>query len=483
MSHYAGADRRTLLKGAGGLLLGSLIAPGDTAALERDAEEVRPLPARNHTLIRNAYVMTMDAAGDLPNHDIRVEHGEIAAIGKDLPSEGAQVINGDGCIVLPGFVETHWHMWTTMVRGVNGTNAIDGYLAATTTVSTAYTAQDMYLSALLSAAEAINAGMTTVHDWCHNVQNLDFALADIKALQQSGLRARFSYGPTRTTPLTRPIDIASVEKLHSDWPAHSSGGLIHLGIAWRGVQGAFTENGRSETRMLDASVWKTEYDAAARMGLPLTMHLNDKGHVAALARLGLLNRDLQLIHCLVATPDEVAAIAAAGTNVCFAPFVEVKSVEGAIPIAEFSEKGIPIGLSIDSSPLAGSTDMFAAMRLTVNVPALRSRREYRLPSRRALELATIEGARTLGLGDQSGSLVKGKRADLIMVRTDDANMAPFIDPAFMLVNQAQPANVDTVMVDGRILKRAGKLTALNVHGLAIAVSDASRALRTRARLS
>jgi cytosine/adenosine deaminase-related metal-dependent hydrolase len=124
--------------------------------------------------------------------------------------------------------------------------------------------------------------------------------------------------------------------------------------------------------------------------------------------------------------------------------------------------------------------MFAIMKTVQGLENGRAESENKITARRVLELATIEGARSMGVDDKVGSLKAGKRADLIMVSTRAANLGVFGDPAVMLVTAAQPANVDTVMVDGRILKRNGKLTHLNVDRIAKEAGQANAALRKRA---
>ena len=130
--------------------------------------------------------------------------------------------------------------------------------------------------------------------------------------------------------------------------------------------------------------------------------------------------------------------------------------------------------------LTGNADMFGIMKLIQNIENGKSESEFKLTARRVLELGTMEGARSMGIADKVGSLKAGKRADLIMVSTRDINIGVFGDPAHMLVTAAQPSNVDTVMVDGRILKRGGKLTAVNTGQVAAEAAAANAALRKRA---
>ena len=132
------------------------------------------------------------------------------------------------------------------------------------------------------------------------------------------------------------------------------------------------------------------------------------------------------------------------------------------PIGEYLAAGVPVSLSIDTAMLCGNADMFATMRGMQNEEDGRKQSEFALPARAALEMATIDGARDLGIADRVGSLTPGKRADLILVRTDDAQHGAVHGARAHDRAVGAPANVDTVFVDGRILKRHGQLTAIDV---------------------
>jgi 5-methylthioadenosine/S-adenosylhomocysteine deaminase len=180
------------------------------------------------------------------------------------------------------------------------------------------------------------------------------------------------------------------------------------------------------------------------------------------------------------TPEEVKALAASGASVSISPYSELRIGFGVPPTSRFLEAGIPMGLSVDTTTLSGNADMFGIMKVTQNAENARTENEFQLPARRVLELATIEGARSMGMADRIGSLVPGKRADLIMVDTRAINLGVFTDPAHMLVEAAQPSNVDTVMVDGRILKRGGRLVAVDAGRVVDEARIALAGLRKRA---
>jgi 5-methylthioadenosine/S-adenosylhomocysteine deaminase len=439
------------------------------------------LPARGAFLIRNAYVMTMDEAGDLADADVHVANGVIIAVGQSLKAPGASTIDGRGMIVLPGLIETHWHMWNTLLRSMSGDKPETGYFKTTALLGQKFEPGDMYQGTRLACAEAINNGITHVHDWCHNIRGPAYADADLKALRESGLRARFSYGWSQAMPNGQVMDLADLKRLREDWSKISPDGLITLGFAWRG------QGGNNPATAIPPEVYKAEIEAARQLGLPVTVHASGSrpvvGQIDAIAKAGLLKNDMQIVHADKATSDEIKAVADAGASISISPFTELRIGFGLPQTAKFLEAGIPVGLSVDTVELSGNADMFGIMKITQNVENGISENEFKLTARRVLQLATSEGARSMGIGDKTGSLKPGKRADLIMVDTRGINLGVFGDPAHMLVTAAEPANVDTVMVDGRILKRHGKLTALDAEAIAADAAAANAALRKRANWS
>ncbi|HZP78696.1 MAG TPA: amidohydrolase family protein [Pseudolabrys sp.] len=463
-------SRRALLSGAAALAAASA---GNATTMRAQGKS-----ERGNILIRNAYVMTMDAAGDIANGDVHVKDGAIVAVGSKLDAPGAMRIDGSGTIVLPGLVETHWHMWNTLLRSMSGDKPELGYFRTTAMLGKLFEPADMYQGTRLAAAEAINSGITHVHSWCHNIRTPAHAEMDLKALRESGLRARFSFGPMQGHPNNQPIDLATLDRLKSNWTSYANGGLISLGMAWRG------QGGNNPATAVPPEVWKAEFEAARKLDLPISVHASGSrpamGQVDAFNKAGLLTKDMQIIHANMASKDEIAAMASAGCSVSSSPFTEMRIGFGLPQMAELIAAKIPVGLSVDTVELSGNADMFGIMKVVQNVEDGKSESEFKLPARRVLELGTIEGARSMGIDDKVGSLKPGKRADLIMVSTRDVNLGVFGDPAHMLVTAAQPANVDLVMVDGRILKRGGKLVGINAKEVAQEAAAANAALRKRA---
>jgi len=436
---------------------------------------VTGLPPRADVVIRGAYVMTMDAArSDLAPGSVHVRDGAIAAVGETVDAPGATVVDGAGKIVMPGLIDTHWHCWNTLFRSFAGDTPEHGYFPTVARFGMQMTPQDMAASVALAAAEAINSGTTFVHDWCHNVRSKTHADADLGALAASGLRARFSCGWRQGLPDDAPVDQGPLEAFAADWQA-GDGGLIDLGAAWRGPfrAGPIAEK-----------FYRAEFDNARRLGLPVTVHCGSSrgatGQIAKLAREGLLGPDVQIIHGLAASADEIAAMKEAGAAISFSPGSELRIGFGLTVLSQCLEAGIPVGASMDTSALTGASSMFAILKLMRDVENAVWESEFKLTARRALEIGTIEGARSMGLDGRTGSLTPGKRADLIMIDPDTLNMGVVTDVAHTVLECTLPENIDTVMVDGRILKRAGRLTAIDPQAVIADARAALAGIRARA---
>ena len=449
------------------------VASAQSARRERPAGR---LPARGELVLRNAYVMTMDRElGDIAGGDVHIKNGEIVAVGKAIKAPAATVLDGRRMIVLPGLVDTHWHLWNTLLRNFAGEKPDQGYFPTAAAFGAVMTPDDMYHGARLGAAEAVHSGITTVHDFCHNVRSREHAEADIRAVKEAGLRARWSYGWPQGLPDTQVCNLADLEGLHRDWANFSNEGLISLGFAWRGM---------FRNTMLPRDVYRPEFEAARRLGIPISVHLgsseNAKGQIEAHAKENLLGKDTQIVHALSASPAEIEMLAKAGSPVSVSPGTELRIGYGFTKVGEFLDAGVPLGVSMDNTVLAGDANFFALLKLVRSIENAKSHDEFKMSARRALELGTIDGARSIGMDGHIGSLQPGKRADVIMVATQELNMGVFTDPAHMLVESAQAGNVDTVIVDGRILKRGGKLTAVAVDQVLEDAGASLEAVRKRA---
>jgi cytosine/adenosine deaminase-related metal-dependent hydrolase len=451
------SERMTMTRRA---LMNTAAAAGAAGMLGGIAQAQAPttsLPVANEVLIRDTFVITMDPAiGDLPHGDIHVRGGAIVAVGANLSAPGAQVIDGRDLIACPGFIETHWHMWGAVARNMAGEEEETGYFPISRVLGSQFTPEDNARGVRLALAEAISSGITTVHNWSHNLLTPAYADAELAVHREVGGRARFAYGYSRNTKAdeTLPLDdVARVQRQYFSGPA----GLLTLGIASRGP-----ENNTIE-------ICQKEWEVARKLGIGITTHagINPKrlDTIRRMSDAGLLGPDVLVVHATNMEPGDFELMGKTDTPVSLSPYTEMRTGFGIPPVGNFMKANVPISFSVDTTILCGNADMFAIMKAIQNVEDGREQSEFALPPRKVLEWATIGGAKALGLADRVGSLASGKRADLILVRTTDINMVPLTEPVRMLVQSAQPSNIELVMVDGRILKQGNKLTTIDAPQL------------------
>jgi 5-methylthioadenosine/S-adenosylhomocysteine deaminase len=475
-------SRRTLLKGA--TALGALVAASGEplAQASRSASApAAPLPLRREFIIRGANVLTMDPAiGDFATGDVHVRDGAIVAVAQRIDVTDVQLVEGRDMICMPGLVDTHWHLWTSFLRPFVRADVNElGYFPVSNRLGQLYTPEDSYRSVMLGLAEAMSAGVTTVHNWAHNVRSPDHGDAELSAMRDTGVRGRFAYGTPQGHPDDQPMDLAGLARVKRDWMPGD--GLLTLGICSRNV-GAMSIGGATRG-VLTIEGTKRDWNGARALGLPITLHTSGPSPIRILEEAGLLGPDVQLVHPLLTTPEERAILKARGVSYAIAPTGEARrpTSVGVTQLGEMLEAGVKISLSTDHTTNY-NCDPFVAMRILF---ALHEQRigssKIPLTVKRLVQLATIDGAVDLGIADKCGSLTPGKRADIILIRTTDINMTPVGDPYEALVSLAQPTNVDTVIVDGRILRQANKFAMLDHAKIVREAKEAGEALRTKAK--
>jgi len=486
MAHMT-LNRRRLLQGAaaGGL---TALAPRELfaqRAARNAAAPGAPLPPRGEFVIRGATVLTMDpAVPDLAAGDVHVRGGAIVAVAQKIEAPAAQVIDGSGMICIPGFIDTHMHMWTSSFRlFVRADVPALGYFPVTARLGPLMEPEHSYRAVRLGAVDALAAGITTIHNWAHNTRSAEHADAELSAMRDMGLRGRFAYGTPVGLADDAPMDLAGLARVKRDWMPDKDN-LLTLGICSRNL-GAVTIGGGAAAAsrgILTIENIKRDWDGARALGLPITMHTSGASPIMELERAGLVGPDVQFVHPLLTTPEERAILKARGASYSTAPQLESRRASqlGVIQLGELLEAGVKVSLSTDHIASV-SCDPFSAMRILFALHSHRIGTRVPLTLKRLLQLATLDGAVDLGIADRTGSITPGKRADLVLLRGADLNMAPVSDPYEAVVSFAAPANIDTVMVDGRILRRAGKFTAWDDKQIVAEAREAAVELRDKAK--
>ncbi|MFJ3951669.1 amidohydrolase family protein [Streptomyces libani] len=391
-----------------------------------------------------------------PHTDVLVEEGRIAAVGRALPFDeadtGLEVIDARHLIVLPGFVDTHRHLWQAVLRSAAVDESLDSYLGRILgDLSGRFTPADVYTGNLLGALECLDSGVTTVQDFSHVQYTPEHSAAAVEALEEAGIRAVFGYGYPVFDDTARQADwVRQVRTRY--FPSRDA--LLTMALAPVGPSFAPPETVREDWLL------------ARELGLPIAVHVT-AGPVAmrpitALQEQGLLTAGTLYVHGNSLPDSELRLIAESGGAVAITPAIEASMRFGAPMAGRLRRAGIPTGLGADAVTSAPG-DMFSQMRAALMSSHFDGDGDGEAGSSTVkaadvLRMATAEGAQTLGLADEVGSLGIGKRADLVLLRADALNLAPVAhDPIGAVVTAAHPGNIDTVLVDGRPVKRAGQL--------------------------
>ncbi len=426
-----------------------------------------------------ALTMTPDA-GLIDDAQILVAGGRITAIGNatdvDAPESTAiDVIDAQNSIILPGLVNTHTHAAMTLFRGMADDLPLNEWLFENVFPAEERTLNDesVYYGTLLACLEMMASGTTCMAD------GYFFEDAVVRAVQEAGLRGLLAQGiidfPAPGIP--DPVDnVKRGREFIERW----------LDFSPRIIPGVFchspvTCSSRTLIRSMELS---QEYQ------VPLQIHLSETDQEVSdivsktgkrpadyLDDLGLLNPQLIAAHAIHLNDDEIALIAERGTRVAHVPESNMKLSAGTARIMEMLKNGIPIGLGTDGPCSNNDLDLFCEMDSAAKLAKLADLDPTSLSALDTLCMATIGGARVLGLHEDIGSLEKGKRADIITVDLDRPHLCPLYNPASTLVYSATGADVKDVIVDGRILMKDRRFLTLDPSEVMARVGRIAESIR------
>ena len=415
-------------------------------------------------LIRNGTIVTMDADNSIVRGDLLIRDGRIAAVGAENASDAGETIDAHGCAVLPGFVQTHIHLCQTLFRGAaDDLSLIDWLKKRIWPMEAAHTPESIRASAQLGIAELIKGG-TTCALTMETVRYTDQVLL---VVEESGFRAT--------------VGKCMMDKGEGMPPElrENSGESIDESVvmieAWNG-QG----NGRirccfaprfavSCTKELLTEV----AEEARRLGVMIHTHASENRseceivesetgmrNIAYLDSVGISGPNVMLAHCVHLSEAELELLRHTRTNVAHCPSSNLKLGSGIAPVTDMLERGISVSLGADGAPCNNRLDMFTEMRTAALLQKALHGPEV-LTAAQTLRMATIDGARALGLDDQIGSLEVGKRADVIVVDLNRLHAVPKAEVISSLVYSAQASDVRVTIIDGRVVMRDRVLTSLN----------------------
>jgi 5-methylthioadenosine/S-adenosylhomocysteine deaminase len=432
-------------------------------------------------VFRGATVLTMDNAHRIHSGaDLLIAGDRIAAVGKNLQApEHAIEIDGTGGILMPGMVDTHRHMWQTAMRGYGADWTLTQYFVWNYLQwGKSFRPQDIYAGNLLSAIEAIDAGVTTTVDWSHNLQTIEHAEAAADALQ--GVPGRFvlAYGNIQAAPW----EWSAAPEFREFVTRRFSGGSDMLGF-----QMAFDVPPASPDFPEQAA-----FEVARELNVPVTTHAGvwkvttDEG-IRLMHDHGFMNERSIYVHAASLSADSYNRIAATGGWASLSTESEQSAGQGYPPTWKLREHGIGVSLSMDTS-VWWSADLFSAMRATLSADRAREHLEahnrdetvthHKLRAEQVVDWATRGGARALGLDSMTGSLEEGKKADVVLIKNDASPvMFPVLNPYGHVVFQAQRGDVHTVVVNGRVVKRDHRLVGSDLDKARQVVGETVEYLR------
>jgi cytosine/adenosine deaminase-related metal-dependent hydrolase len=419
-------------------------------------------------LIKGGSIISMDPAiKDLPRGDVLVEQDRIAAVAPSLAADGAEAIDAAGMIVLPGLINAHIHTWQSALRGVAGDWTVPKYMQSMHRgLAGHFRPDDVYIGNLMGALNQLNSGTTTLVDWCHCNRTPEHTDAAIAGLTESGARAVFLHGSPKPDPKPGqkhfsevPMPRVEIERLRKGRFA-SSDGLVTFGLAILGPYYSVWEVTRTDALLA------REFDLIASMHVGGGTSMQPDGFERLLKE-DLIGANFNIVHGNDMKHDMIRAIAERGGHFTVTAEIELQMGYGDPLTGVLNACGAPVSIGSDVEPAARG-DVFSCMRMTLQherhrrtleILAETGSRPMDIPitCRQALQWATINGAKMAGLDNRVGSLTPGKQADILLLRTDDLAMFPVTDPVASVVMQGGVANVDSVLVAGRVVKRGGKL--------------------------
>ena len=433
------------------------------------------------TVIQGATVITLDAHNRIFTGDVVIEQGRIAAFDTPLAAgfnaATDEVIDGRGRVLLPGFVQTHVHLCQTLFRGAADDLALIDWLKQRVwPMEAAHTPESLHASAQLAIAELMRGGTTCAL----TMETVNHTDAVFEAAVDAGFRATIGkcmmdFGDDVPAALHEETDASLAESLRllERWHGQADGRIRYCFAprfavsCTRGLLEKVAEAAQARGVLVHTHASENRDEIA------LVERLSGQRNIAYLNSVGLANARTVLAHCVWLDEAELDILQTTGTHVAHCPSSNLKLASGIAPVTEMLRRGISVSLGADGAPCNNRLDMFTEMRTAALLQKVQHGPRA-LPALAALRMATIDGARALGLQAEIGSIEIGKRADVQLINLNRLHTTPQPDPVSTLVYAATASDVETVLIDGRVVVSAGKLTTLNE---AAVVEEADRQAR------
>lgn len=437
-------------------------------------------------LIKNGNILTVDENNSVVSGDLLVKDGRIESVGKVNDSQ-ATIIDARGCVVLPGFVQTHLHLCQTLFRGAaDDLSLIDWLKKRVWPMEAAHSAASVAASARLGIAELIRGGTTCAL----TMETVSHTEEVFRVVEETGFRAtvgkcmmdKGDEVPAALHEETEASIAASVDLLNK-WNGKANGRVRYC-FAPRFAISCTPELLTTVARLArERGVMIHTHASENKKECAMVEEETGMRNITYLKSLGLAGTHVALAHCVHVESDELEILRSSGTNVVHCPSSNLKLGSGIAPIKQMLEAGVSVSLGADGAACNNRLDMFTEMRTAALLQKAQHGPEA-VPSWRALRMATSDGARALGLGQEIGSIELGKQADLTVLDLSTLHTTPATkDLASAIVYSAQPEDVRTVIIDGRVVMRDRKLLTLNETEVRSTANEEAAKLLKRAELN
>ena len=424
--------------------------------------------------IENATVVTMSPKGTIHDATVIIENGHIIDLDKQAKLKHKypryEKIDASGKVVIPGLVNTHQHMAMSLLRGYADDVPLQEWLENWIwPLEKHMTGQDIYVGALLTAVEAVMGGTTTINTMYHFREEG----TEAQALAETGLRGVVGHV---CFSWRKKEDRKALRSLAKNWHGEANG-TIRVSVdphAPYTVDPEYMRELREITSELDEKYGSSHAPIMQHMHIAETSDEPNKirkafkvsvkgGVVEYLDTLRVLESDLVAAHCVSLTPKDIQVLKQREVKVSHNPISNLKLGSGISPISSLLKAGVTVSLGTDSSCSNNSADMFEVMKTTALLHKGIQKEPTLLPAEQVLQMATIEGAKALLWERKIGSIEVGKDADLVMVNFKKPHLRPLFNEVSHLVYSAKAADVDTVLVKGKIVMENRKVTTVNVE--------------------
>lgn len=453
-------------------------APAARAKAQPTPKSARPM------LIKGADVLSMDPKiGEVAGADVLVVDGKIAAIGKNLSASGAEVIDAVGHILMPGMIDGHRHVWEIADAGRLTKFHPKGYATYQEwkmRTIVCLTPEDNHLAGLIGGLQAIDSGVTSLIDFAHGQPTKEQALGAARGLKESGVAGWFAfqlgvssnYGPGSTVTLAQAHALRIARSTETHWGTAAAIQSEVLGGSDLLKMGLCPSTGLGDPIDLVKAEWTRARATGVKM-IAAHIHRPDKPHpvghvghrdsgIPDLFEAGLLGPDFHVAHGNQLTDQELGMLRQTGGMICataMGEFPYVSAGRGASVHGRARAAGVPAGVGVDVS-LALPSDYFEHVRagfwnLYLEPEGRKINGAY--TSEDVLDFATRMGAQAIGLGDVTGTLTVGKRADMLLLRTDRIGFGMLGTLADRVVTFAQSSDIDSVWIGGVAKKRGGRM--------------------------